>query len=100
MNVISTVKAINDSYHTHKNILRENDKGIVDYPLKQIMNANVICSHIEFVIYGMEDRYRVVLENDIINNRFAKSDKVGVALSTYYRNRLNAYNYFIKELSK
>lgn len=94
------IKSINKSYQYHKNILKENEIGIVDYPMSQVVIASKIISHIEFVINNMDDKYKVVLENDILFNRFDTSYKEGVSTSTYYRNRQQAYKLLIKELSQ
>ena len=93
------IKTIFETYRYHKNVVDEYDKTAFGSSTKQIQISKRICEHIEFVVFGMEEKYRIILENDIIKGNLGKKIKYGCSESTYYRNRKTAYEIFIKELN-
>lgn len=92
------VKTIAKAYRYHKHIIYQ-DENIIETSYRQIQVSKKICNHIEYVISGLDDKYRVILENDVIKGLIDKKFKDGISQSTYYRNRDKAYELFIKELN-
>ena len=92
------VKLIADAYRFHMHVIYQ-DENIMEIPYEQYQISKRICDHIEHVIYGLDDKYRIVLENDVLKGLMDKKFKEGVSQSTYYRNREKAYELFIRELN-
>lgn len=94
------IQTICEAYRYHKNYIKEADCLSIDKSISQIAISQKICSHIEYVVYGLDEKYSVVLQNDVINGLMNKKFKDGCSKSTYYRNREKAYETFIKELNR
>lgn len=94
------IKIIGEAYKYHKNYVEEVDYLLIDKSFSKIAISQKICAHIEFVIYGLDDKYSIILQNDIIKGLMDKKYKECCSKSTYYRNRDKAYEMFIRELNR
>ena len=96
----SIIKLISDTYRYHKNYIEESEYLMINKSITQVAISQKICSHIEHVVYNMEEKYSIILQNDVIKGLMNKKYRDGCSKSTYYRNREAAYEKFIKELNK
>ena len=94
------IKTVSETYRYHINYIREARCMMIDESISQVAISKRIVSHIEFVIYSMEDKYSLILQNDIIKGLYNKKYKDGCSKSTYYRYRQTAYEMFIREINK
>jgi len=95
-----TVKFLHQAYRSNKAILKMADSGISYYSNDRIRLAKKICYRMEVAIEMLDDRYRLVLESDIIHDHYGHKDKYLISTAFYYKYRKQAYEAFLKELEK
>ena len=95
------VDLINSSYHYHKRVLFEAENGIKDYDYMRIRTSHRIVAHIESVINDLTGKERLIIDNEIIDNK--KGSKWYVeyfSTPAYYQARKVAYRVFLENIEK
>lgn len=95
------IDLVNQSYHYHKRVLLETESGVREYDYIRIRASRKIVSHIDNVTNDLSEKYKFIIENEVINNK--KGSKWYMeyfSTPSYYRNRKRAYRLFLENIEK
>lgn len=78
----------------------ESENGAYDYPFYIINDCQKIVYHIDAVIDSMDEKSRLILENEVKKGKTGEWYREYCSTTTYYRIRDEIYTNFIEELNK
>ena len=84
------------NYIRCKTALREVELAIKSCPPHRLESHQTIVKHIEHVIEGLSDKYKLIIYNEVILGRTGKWYLEYISASTYYRIRDKAYEQFLR----
>lgn len=100
MSLNESVSLIALVYVRARRKMLESENGAYDYPFYILNDCQKIVHHIDAVIESMDEKSRLILENEVKKGRKGEWYLEYCSTTTYYRIREEVYQAFIEELNK
>ncbi len=81
-----------------KRSIREAQENIIPLSKDAYIEKLRIVTHIENVAECLEERHRLIIENEVLNGKTGKWYLEFLSAPTYYRHRCKAYEEFLRSL--
>ncbi len=94
------ISLISKSYINNKRIIRESEENIIKRNYEDLRVCHRIVDHIESVTSTLDEKERLIIENEVINGQSGKWYTEYFSAPTYYRQRRKAYKSFLRCLEK
>ena len=91
---------IADAYRNYKRFVREIEDGIIHRSKGDYERSCYIVNHIEYVITGLQEKYALIIRNDLKYGPGSKWYLEMMSQSYYYANRKLAYREFLRCLEQ
>lgn len=94
------ISLISKSYINNKRIIRESEENIIRRNYEDLRVCHRIVDHIESVANTLDEKERLIIENEVMNGQSGKWYTSYFSAPTYYRQRRKAYKSFLRCLEK
>lgn len=92
------IELLSRNYINSKRVLNEVEEDVINVSEDRIEVHRKIVAHINYVTEAMEERERLIIENEVLKGKRGKWYKEMMSESTYYRLRHSAYYNFLRSL--
>ena len=94
------IDQISKSYLLSRNIVLENDLGVVKRSKRNVDAYRVIVDRIDSAISTLDDNDKYIIYNEVVLGKKGEWYRDYISTPTYYRHRKIAYNNFINSINK